>query len=255
METTLIELTASGVEHIVLVPMFPHFAQATIGAILSNICRVADKLGCTSQLQIVPPFYKHPGYLDSVRVSIEKCIGPSARNVDSVVFSYHAIPEHQCSDTDETQAVCMKSEDCCLQHGEHHDAIRNCYRAQCVETTRLLADALRLPDDKWHVGFQSRGSVRDSIRWTQPHTDELLVDLAKRGHRRVAICVPSYTADCIETLGFIGAECQEAFKQAGGDELIVIPCINSSETWCRNLANMILEPPRPASGSRGYWAM
>eukprot|EP00929_Paragymnodinium_shiwhaense_P063411 TRINITY_DN31677_c0_g1_i1.p1 TRINITY_DN31677_c0_g1~~TRINITY_DN31677_c0_g1_i1.p1 ORF type:complete len:456 (-),score=73.84 TRINITY_DN31677_c0_g1_i1:530-1897(-) len=252
METALRSLMEADVDRIVLVPMFPHFSQATVGAFLANACRVAERVSCSTKLQVVPPFYKHAGYIAAESEVIAQVLGPAGCNVDHMVFSFHGIPEQQCSRTDESGKVCMKVDGCCYQRSE---ATRNCYRAQCIETAELLASHLGLEDDRWSVGFQSRETVRGAIRWTRPFTDKLLVELAERGLKRVAICAPSYTADCIETLGELGKEFAEMFKAAGGESLLLVPSVNSSQTWASELAQMIRDPPTASGGSRGYWAM
>merc|ERR1711862_738783 len=75
-ETAINQLMALGVATIVLVPMFPHFAQATVGAFLVNTCRVAAEAGCAAKLQVVPPFYKNPGYLEVASEHIAAYVGP-----------------------------------------------------------------------------------------------------------------------------------------------------------------------------------
>lgn len=251
-------LMALKVGKIILVPMFPHFAQATVGAFLANTCKVAADLSCSTYLQVVPPFYRHPGYIEAARDCIAPVVGHQACNVDHVVFSFHGIPESQCSRTDETESICMKVSDCC---SSGHEAVRNCYRVQCLQTVELLVLALGLPPGSWSMAFQSRGSMRTAIRWTRPFTDELLVDIARQGKKRVAICAPSYTADCIETLGELGSECRDMFLRAGGEELFLIPCVNSSPAWTHNLAAIIQGMPESraeasqAGATQNYWAM
>jgi len=258
-ETALARLLSLAVDKVVLVPMYPHFAEATVGAFLANTCRVAADLRCTTYLQVLPPFYKSPGFLEAASRSIAEVVGPRGRSVDHVVFSFHGIPEGQCTRTDETESVCMKSSDCCSKVCE---ANRNCYRAQCFETAALLASLLELPCDRWSLAFASRKSVRGAIAWTKPFTDVLLPELAGAGKRCVAVCSPSYTADCIETLGLLGKDGRELFLGAGGDELVLAPCVNSSATWVQNLADMIREMPGTAADAtrstgkvRSYWAM
>jgi ferrochelatase len=180
------------------------------------------------------------------------------------VFSFHGIPENQCTRTDETGSICMKLPDCCSQGG---DATRNCYRSQCMATAELLGRSADLPDGSWSVSFQSRAALRTAITWTRPFTDELLVELARKGKRRVAVCFPSYTADCIETLGEIGHECRELFLAAGGCELRLVPCVNSSDAWVRGLARLVAASVTPHEGEEdheggdtntrvgGFWAM
>ena len=76
------------------------------------------------------------------------------------------------------------------------------------------------------VAFQSR---LGRIPWIRPFTDEVLVELAKGGVRRLAVLCPSFTADCLETLEEIEGENQEHFMHHGGEKFAYVPCLNDSE--------------------------
>lgn len=253
-ETAFADLLALDVEEIILVPMFPHFAEGTVGAILANTCMVGAQLGIGSRLRIIPPFYKSPTYLEAKAAHIRAHVGGGVASVDFVVFSFHGIPERQCTRTDDTQRVCMKVRGCCFRSCL---ATRNCYRAQCHETAKLLAHAVGLPEGRWSVAFQSRASLRGAIEWVKPYTDEVLASLPIEGKQRVAVCAPSFTADCIETLLEIGEDGKRSFLEAGGCEFQMIPCLNGSEGWVANLAKMIRDYPvqRGRGEGGGFWAM
>merc|ERR1719374_72128 len=118
-------------------------------------------------------------------------------------------------------------------------ANRNCYRAQCFESARILAQELGIEEDRWTIGFQSRLTLRGSIKWIKPYTDEIFEDLAKRGVRRLAVVAPSFTADCVETLEELGLQGTEQFVEAGGEELVVVPCLNCEDVWVDALAQIV----------------
>ena len=42
---------------------------------------------------------------------------------------------------------------------------------------------------------------------------------------------PAFISDCIETLEEIGIRGEEEFIEAGGEELVLIPCINDHDLW------------------------
>ncbi|CAE8614853.1 unnamed protein product [Polarella glacialis] len=237
-DTSLKSLASSGVDNVVLVPMFPHYASGTTGSCLAGAYRTAAELYCTPFLSVLPPFYGHPDYVSAMRESIGNVIGPRGKNMDHVLFSFHGLPEEQCSRTDTTGSYCNKSGDCCAQLRKEN---RNCYRAQCFETSRLLAYELGLEDGKWSIGFQSRLTLRGAIQWIKPYTDEAFVELAKSGVRRLAVVAPSFTADCVETMEELSITGREQFEEAGGEELVVIPCLNASDIWVRGLGKLLKE--------------
>ncbi len=55
--------------------------------------------------------------------------------------------------------------------------------------------------------------------------------LAKEGKEKVAVVCPAFISDCIETLEEIGIRGEEEFVEAGGKELVLIPCINDHDLW------------------------
>lgn len=235
---SLKELAEAGVDSVVLVPMFPHYASGTTGSCLAGAYRTAAELYCTPFISVLPPFYGHRLYVSAMRQSILDVVGPRGQNVDHILFSFHGVPEEQCSRTDTTGSYCNKSGDCCKVLRREN---RNCYRAQCFETARLLAYELGLEEGRWSIGFQSRLTLRGTIKWIEPYTDEAFVELANKGVRRLAVVAPSFTADCVETLEELGITGSEEFREAGGEELVVIPCLNSSTTWVENLGQILRE--------------
>eukprot|EP00930_Biecheleria_cincta_P047147 TRINITY_DN32628_c0_g1_i1.p1 TRINITY_DN32628_c0_g1~~TRINITY_DN32628_c0_g1_i1.p1 ORF type:complete len:497 (-),score=85.42 TRINITY_DN32628_c0_g1_i1:89-1555(-) len=235
---SLKELAEAGVDSVVLVPMFPHYASGTTGSCLAGAYRTAAELYCTPFVSVLPPFYGHRLYVAAMKQTILDVVGQRGQNVDHILFSFHGVPEEQCSRTDTTGSYCNKSADCCKMLKTEN---RNCYRAQCFETARLLAYELGLEEGRWSVGFQSRLTLRGTVKWIEPYTDEAFVELAKKGVRRLAVVAPSFTADCVETLEELGITGQEEFREAGGEELVCIPCLNSSETWVRNLGGILRE--------------
>ena len=66
------------------------------------------------------------------------------------------------------------------------------------------------------------------------------------------IC-PAFVSDCLETLEEIGMRGKEAFLEAGGRELTLIPCLNEHPLWLDALERMIAKPlgqSRLESGER-----
>lgn len=237
-DESLKDLAESGVDSVVLIPMFPHYASGTTGSCLAGAYRTAAELYCTPFLSVLPPFYGHRLYVAAMKKRISETIGERGKNVDHILFSFHGVPEEQCSRTDATKSFCNKSASCCSMLQKEN---RNCYRAQCFETARLLAYELGLEDGRWSIGFQSRLTLRGTIEWIKPYTDEGFVELAKKGVKKLAVVAPSFTADCVETLEELGITGREDFEAAGGEELVVIPCLNSSEHWVKNLAQIVRE--------------
>jgi len=243
-EGALNELRASGVDDIVLVPMYPQYASSTTGSCLAGAYRAAAGAYCTPYLSVIPPFFSDEAYLSVMATKMIESIGTHGEKVDHILFSFHGVPEKHCTSTDDTGSVCSPSSStgCQNKAGCCHQLVRanrNCYRAQCFEAARLLARRLNLEDGQWSLGFQSRLTLRGSVKWIEPYTDEVLERLAHKGVQRLAVVAPSFTVDCVETLEELGITGREEFVAAGGKELVVIPCLNSSPEWAKALAHIV----------------
>jgi ferrochelatase len=216
-------LAAAGAERIVVFPLFPQYSSAATGSALEKVYDEAGKLWNTPYVQVVPPFYDHPAFIDACAQVARRSLHGSAAEV--VLFSFHGLPERQCEKSDPTRAHCLKREDCCDRIVEVN---RWCYRAQCYATARALADRLGLSEERRIVCFQSR---LGRTPWIKPYTDEVILELARKGVKRAAILSPAFVADCLETLEELGIRAAETFRAAGGEELRVVPAVNSDDFW------------------------
>jgi ferrochelatase len=234
----LARLEAAAVERIVVFPLYPQYASSSTGSTLERLYALAAERPVVPALGVVGDCYDAPGFLDAVTaVANDELAGFGA---DHVLFSFHGLPERQVKATDFGDERCLSSATCC-------DAMtpdnRSCYRAQSFATARGLAARMGLAADGWTVGFQSR---LGRTPWIKPYTDELLITLAQRGVRRLAVLCPSFVADCLETLEEIGMRARESFIGAGGEDLLAIPCVNSHPLWVDLVADLARRALPPA---------
>lgn len=75
--------------------------------------------------------------------------------------------------------------------------------------------------------------------WLKPYTDDVLIGLAKQGVKRVAVVLPGFTTDCLETRDEIGNESREVFVHAGGEHLRAVPCLNDHPAWIDAMAQIV----------------
>ncbi len=232
-----------GVDQIVVFPLFPHYSSAAWGSAVEKLFEEAGRRWNLPTIQVVPPFYEHPAFIDAFAAVARPIL--DEMEPDLVVMSYHGLPERHCVKSDESRGGhCLRSGSCC-------DAIvpanRNCYRAQCFATSRALAERLGLDDKAWEVTFQSR---LGRSPWIRPYTDIRLNELAESGVGRVAVFSPSFTADCLETLEEIGIRAKEDFVAHGGNELRLIPSLNSEDVWVRAILEITRETSAMSSVAR-----
>jgi protoporphyrin/coproporphyrin ferrochelatase len=215
-------LIESGCDHIVVMPLYPQFAESSTGSTMAQVEHEIRRMNPKPRISFVPAFYDDPGF-------IEAFAGVARREFESfrpdhVLFSFHGLPERHVKRTDPTGRHCLATANCC-------DAIvaanRNCYRAQCFATARALTTALGLDAANTTIAFQSR---LGRTPWIQPYTDIVLDELAAKGVKRLAVMCPAFVADCLETLEEIGIRAKEQFARHGG-ELLLVPSLNSSTVW------------------------
>jgi ferrochelatase len=221
--SALDRLRDAGADHVVVLPLFPQYSSAAWGSAVERVFAEAGSRWNVPSLEVVPPFYDHPSFLDAFAAIARReqaSFGP-----DYFLMSFHGLPERQIVKSDPSGGAHCLREGCCASIGE---ANRFCYRAQCFATARGIAQRLGLAHDRWEVTFQSRLG-RDP--WIQPFTDVRLTELARAGVKRLAVLSPAFVADCLETLEEIAIRAREDFVHHGGEDLRLVPSLNSEEVW------------------------
>lgn len=212
-EKGMTELLAKGVDRIIYLPMFPQYSSTTTASAMDALCKVMMKLREVPAVRTVPPYPEHPAYLDAVAAVIKDDLAQLEWEPEYLILSYHGIPQKYA------------------QRGDP-------YATHVVRTTRGLLERLDMPKDRVIQTYQSRFG-RDP--WLKPYTDDVLEELAKKGVKRVAVALPGFTADCLETVDEIGTESAEVFEHAGGEMLRAIPCLNDHPLWIDAMAQIVRE--------------
>jgi ferrochelatase len=237
-ELALKKLRAAGVKRLLLIPMFPHYAMSSYETAVERVASRLAKIAPEISLSVMPPFYEHPDY---IRALVGSAADYLKQPYDHLLFSFHGIPERHLRKSDPTRCHCLAKQECCAGTSPVHDT---CYRAQCFKTARAFAKSAGVPDDKFSIAFQSRLG-RDP--WLQPYTDHVLETLARTGTRKLLVICPAFVADCLETLEEIGMRGRQRFRDAGGEELTLIPCLNEHPLWLAALEKIVREWIAPAS--------
>ncbi len=230
-ENAMRELTEKGVEEILLVPLYPHYAMSSYETVVVKAMEVQKEHFPNVKLDTMPAFYKNEEYIQVLSESISSVLKDF--DYDHILFSYHGIPERHIRKSDPTRYHCKIDDNCCkINSVAHH----TCYRHQCYDTTELVKAALDLPEEKVSSSFQSRLA---GDPWLKPYTDYEFERLAKEGKSKLAVITPAFVSDCLETLEEIAMEGEEQFKEAGGESYIHIPCLNDGEAWVTLMAKWI----------------
>jgi ferrochelatase len=194
------QLAERGCERLVIIPLYPQYCAATTATACDEVFRALLPLRYQPALRVAAPYYNDPIYIEALASSLNAEIAQLSYRPEVIVASFHGVP----------QAF--------IEAGDP-------YYAHCAETVRLLRKALKLDESGLIMTFQSRFG---RAKWLGPATDQSVKQLAKRGVKNIAVVMPGFAADCLETLEEIAVENAHIFKKYGGENFATIPCLNDS---------------------------
>jgi ferrochelatase len=205
-------LMAQGCDRLLVMPLYPQYSAATSATVCDEVFRVLTTLRAQPTLRVTPPYYGDPDYIEALAVSIEAHLATLPFEPELIVASFHGMPKAYVDAGDP-------------------------YQAQCIATTSALRKRLGLDEKKLLLTFQSRFGTDE---WLEPYTDKTVERLAKEGVKRLAVVMPGFAADCLETLEEIAGENAEIFKHNGGEEFSAIPCLNDSDAGMDVIRQLVL---------------
>lgn len=224
----LVKLVEQGVEEILLVPLYPHYAYSTTVTVEKATQEAVAAYAPNLNLKVLPSFHDHPMYIQALVASAQEHLD---WDYDHILFSYHGVPERQLHRTDSTGSHCLKVENCCHEDSPAH---ATCYRHQAFRTVALFIERAGVPAEKYSVAFQSR---LGPDAWLRPYTDERIAELAQGGVKKLLVITPSFVTDCLETLEEIAIKGKETFLANGGEEFRLAPCLNTHPMWIETVAD------------------
>jgi ferrochelatase len=228
-ETELLKLASQkGIEEILFIPLYPHFADSTITTSVEQAKAVIEKHKLSVKLNVLSPFYQQDDYITALVESAQPYLD---QPFDHLIFSYHGLPESHITKLDPSGSHCLKSGNCCQVANPAH---KTCYRHQIMMTTERFVDKADLSPDQYSIAFQSR---LGRAKWLDPNTEDTIRELASAGAKNILVICPAFVTDCLETLEEIALRGQEVFEQAGGEKLTLIPCMNQHPKWVDTLAS------------------
>jgi ferrochelatase len=216
-------------KEIVVLPLFPQYASASTGSVHEKIMDIVSGWQVIPEIRFINSFCDHPGFIDTF-AQIGKEYAPE--NFDHILFSFHGLPERQITKAD-AFGECLTAH-CCDQLTEKN---AHCYKAQCYQTARKLAESLSLPEERYTICFQSR---LGKSPWIKPYSDNVIRERAAKGDKKILAFAPAFTSDCLETIHEIGVEYNELFQEHGGELLKLVPSLNDDAGWIRAMKEMVL---------------
>ena len=216
-------------DSLIVFPLFPQYASASSGSAIEKTLQILNQKDVFPSLRVIRDYYEHPGFIEAQAHLLK----PYISSHEHLLFSFHGLPERHLQKEGCTQ-ICTNR---CPSPTSKRES---CYRAQCYATAQALANYLELPSDYWSVAFQSR---LGKTPWIQPYTDVSLTKLSNAGIKKLLVCCPSFTADCLETLEEIGIQAVEQWHQLQGEMLTLAPCVNDDEQWVKGVEKILRSSP------------
>jgi ferrochelatase len=198
-------LAKAGCDRILLVPLYPQYAAATTATAADEAFRHLMTMRWQPAVRVAPPWHDDPTYIEAIASSVRTGLAKLPFEPERIVATFHGMPQKY------------------LVSGDP-------YHCQCMKTSRLVREALGMPQERWVTSFQSRFG---SDPWLQPYTDETVERLAKSGVKRLAMVAPGFSADCLETLEELDVENRDIFMEHGGQQFAYIPALNDSDDGMR----------------------
>ncbi|MCU0431590.1 MAG: ferrochelatase [Cytophagaceae bacterium] len=227
--SAMADFKAQGIPKIVVVPLFPQYASASTGSATEEVMKEISSWNIIPQVSIISKFFDHPLFIQAFAEIGKKYL--EQHHYDHIVFSYHGLPERQIL-RGSVQNYCQLG-NCC---GKYHQKNSHCYRAQCFETSRLLASAMGISEENYTNCFQSR---LGKTPWIKPYADDIIPELAKKGKKKVLFFSPSFVADCLETTIEGGVEYKELFEENGGEHWQLVESLNKHPRWIECLIDLV----------------
>ncbi len=194
-------LMEEGFARIVLFPLYPQYAASTTGTVMDAVADTLKAMRHQPALRIVPPYYNHPAHIEALTRTLRGQMEALPWTPDKILASYHGLPKAMVDKGDP-------------------------YQAHCLETSRLLREAMGMGEEELITTFQSR---LGRAEWLRPYTAETIERLAGEGVKNLLVITPAFAADCLETLEEIALAAGGTFRAAGGKNFAVAPCLNDSD--------------------------
>lgn len=166
----------AGIERLIGLPLAPHYARMSLGAYERSL-----RDAWAGELVFVNGFHDHPAFVAAVQGLLRTALGDGSP--ERLFFTAHSLPERIIAEGDP-------------------------YRDQLLESCRLVAAGLRLPD--WEFAFQSQSHTGEP--WLGP---DLLEAIDRSGARDVLVCPIGFVADHLEILYDLDVEAQEFAAERG----------------------------------------
>ncbi len=218
-------MRTDGIERAIGIVMAPHWSGMSVETYVERVERAVAEQGGPA-FTFVLGYHDHPLFVDLLASRVRDALGALSeanREKAAVVFSAHSLPVRTADDGS------LRCRDCACDPSCR-------YRDGLQETADLVAGRLGLPS--FAIGWQSAGRTPDP--WWGPPIEDVIRELAGRGHPAVVVCSAGFTADHLEILYDLDIEAKRVAEEAG-IEFARTEMPNADPAFVRALAAIVRE--------------
>ena len=189
-----------GCERILVIPLYPQYSATTTASVADAVFDAVKKMRWQPAIRMAPAFHDEPAYIDALAAVTCRHLETQGFAPERIILSYHGLPQRYFDEGDP-------------------------YYCHCAKTSRLLREKMGWTEAFAPMAFQSKFGRE---KWLEPATEDTIKKLAGEGVKKLAVIMPGFVSDCIETLEEIDMAGRETFMEAGGEAYASIPCLNDA---------------------------
>ncbi|KAI3691997.1 hypothetical protein L6452_31802 [Arctium lappa] len=218
-EEAVQQIKRDRITKLVVLPLYPQFSISTTGSsirLLQSLFR-EDKILSRLPVAIIQSWYQRQGYVKSMADLIEKELQSFGSPEEVMIFfSAHGVP-----------VTCVRD-----AGDPYKDQMEGCIYLIMQE---LKARGI---DNDHKLAYQSRVGP---VQWLKPYTDEVLVELGKKGVKSLLAVPVSFVSEHIETLEEMEMEYKEFGLESGVENWGRVPALGCTSTFITDLADAVIE--------------
>jgi protoporphyrin/coproporphyrin ferrochelatase len=207
------KIEKANIDSLVILPLFPQYSVTTTGSGFAVLRQLIDRHPEFKKLDVqwICSWPDHPAYIQSFVQTIQRELDrfDNAEKVH-LIFSAHSIPASY------------------VRNGDP-------YLEQTKTTVELIMDSLGRRNP-YQLSFQSKIGP---VKWLEPFTNDVIMDLGKRAINDVLVVPVSFVSEHIETLYELDILYKKVAKEAGVGNFKRVPALNSDPTFIRALADIV----------------
>jgi len=206
-------VAAAGIEHLVAIPMAPHYSRLGSGAYRQPLTEALAALEMPPSVTFVERYGSHPRFVAAVAANVRQALTrfpEDVRGQVAVIFTAHSIPLRA--------------------------AAGDSYAEELRDSARLVAEAAGLSG--WQFAYQSAGARAGA--WLGPDVGDLLAQLARQGTRYFLVVPIGFVCDHVEILYDIDIALAEK-AEALGVRMERTASLNASPAFIDALAALVGE--------------